>query len=332
MTAGQQKPVKAPFGEAYAVHWNWWLRTFAQQAMQRYPELYEGDASIIAAATDPLTPIDRLYRQRGSDAVFWLARALGRPKAFDVLSLVLTSSPTVSELVRRWRGFLALQADVRFKETAGKSCFVSRELGPDLVLSPYLISPANRKPYGPAMLAGVAAGTLDSAGLVLAGIWSIPRGRAAQPLYRFGTFVGEALDFDSDIVFRLAEGDDTMHVKPAHPPHIEFQHLRRGEGKMVHTGLLARVISTLENVHGAHAGLPATAARIGMSPRSLSRRLSEAGLGYGQLARFIRLRSATQMLARVPPTSKTSPISPDIRTGIICRGNFESWRRSAHPA
>lgn len=288
--------VNAPMGEAYEAYWNWWLREYARQIGLRFPDLSRSGHEPAGGSCDPMATIERLYRLRGCDAVFGLARAMGSPSGFDVVSLVLTSALSVQDLVRRWSGLLSLQASLRYQERNAGHGFVMSEKDSSLVLSPHKVRPANRKPFGPAMLAGVVTGTLESAGLSLRGIWSVPRGGAAKPVFRFGTFLGETMEFDSDIVLMLSGGANALKRTPGFPPSLGFRHLLDPGVGPVQLRLVKRLVDTLEQSEGDHAALPDTAARLGLSSRSLSRRLAETGIGYGRLARFVRLRKASRLL------------------------------------
>lgn len=292
--------VNEPLGEAYSAYWNWWLRHFAKQAEARFPAIYGNSVLQGTEAKDPLSRIGMLYASRGCGAVFNLARALGRPAGFDVISHLLTSAPSMPDLVNRWAGVLALQASFRFHESGQGKDFISSVQRNSLVLSPYKVRPANQKPFGPAMLAGVVTGTLESAGIHIQDIWAVSRGSASRPIYRFGNFVDGNLDFDSDILIIPAE--ETSGFKSeigmmSSASSLSFRHLLNRPHGPGTNRLLARVVGVLELSVGEHPGLSSTAAGLGLSPRSLSRRLSEAGLGYARLARFVRLRKATRMMA-----------------------------------
>ncbi|MGX1497205.1 AraC-like DNA-binding protein [Labrenzia sp. MBR-25] len=292
--------VNEPLGEAYSAYWNWWLKHFAHQAEARFPDVYARCTQQDPDAKDALSRIGMLYEARGCAAVFGLARALGRPSGFDVISHLLTSAQSVSGLVRRWSGVLALQSSIRFEESFARQEFIVADQCNSLVLSPYKVRPANQKPFGPAMLAGVATGTLESAGIHIQGIWSVTRGGASYPMYRFGTFHSDGMDFDSDILIVLSE--DTPGLKRdagLMPParSLSFCHLVNRQTGPGANRLLERVVGSLERSEGEHPGLTSTAAELGLSPRSLSRRLTEAGLGYARLVRFVRLRKATRLLA-----------------------------------
>lgn len=291
----QPETVNAPLGEAYGAYWNWWLRGYARQIMLRFPECVGSSPDEAGPGAHPMKVIELFHRRRGCDAVFALARALGQPAGFDVVSHVLISSSTVPELVRRWSGLLSLQTSLRFAAANESSSFIEREQNTSLVLSPHKVRPANRKPFGPAMLAGVATGTLEGAGVEIRGIWSVPRGRAARPVYRFGTFLGGCMDFDSDIVIVLAEEAPRLRKMPSSPP-LGFRHLLAPGAGPAEVRLVDRLVQVLERVEGQHSGLPAAASALGLSPRSLSRRLEQAGIGYGGLARFVRLRKASGLL------------------------------------
>ena len=298
-SAGNQR-VNEPLGEAYSAYWNWWLDHFARQAETRFPDVYEKCSLRDDHGKDTLSRIGMLYDARGCGVIFDLARALGRPAGFDVISHLLTSAPSVSALVQRWSGVLALQSSIRFQESSPRQEFIVADQRNSLVLSPYKVRPANQKPFGPAMLAGVATGTLESAGAHIQGIWSITRGGASYPIYRFGTFLGDQIDFDSDILIVLSEETSGLKsevglVPPARS--LSFGHLLNSQSGARGNRLLERVVGSLERSEGEHPGLMSTAAELGLSPRSLSRRLTEAGLGYARLVRFVRLRKATRLLA-----------------------------------
>ncbi|MCK7611585.1 helix-turn-helix domain-containing protein [Roseibium sediminicola] len=245
---------------------------------------------------DPMDIVDRLYHKRGCDAVFALARALGSPSGFDVISHVLMRSETLPELVRRWNGLVTLQASLRYVDGSGTSSFVMNEGAATLLLAPHRVRPANRKPFGPAMLAGVVTGTLESAGFVIEGIWSVPRGRAARPVFQSGFCPEDVLDFDSDLVIRLSGADKTKAKRSRPQFSGDFNHLLAPDATGASIRLITRVVDVLERAEGDHMGLAVTAAGLGVSSRSLSRRLSEAGIGYGRLARYVRLRKASRLL------------------------------------
>ena len=292
--------VNEPLGEAYSAYWNWWLKHFARQAEARFPEIFAGAAAQGTDIGDPLSHIGMLYEARGCGAVFGLARALGRPAGFDVISHLLTSAPTISGLVHRWSGVLALQSSIRFQDSNPRQGFIAADQRNSLVLSPYMVRPANQKPFGPAMLAGVATGTLESAGVHIYGIWSVTRGGVSRPVYRFGTYLGDGIDFDSDILIVLSEkvrGLESEIGLAAPARSLSFAHLVNRQTGSGLNRLLGRVVDSLERTEGEHPGLSSTATELGLSARSLSRRLTEAGLGYARLARFVRLRKATRLLA-----------------------------------
>jgi len=288
--------VNGPLGEAYAAYWNWWLRRYACEAMLRFPDVFNRPSGMADDRSSSLDIVDTLYSRRGCDAVFALARALGSPSGFDVISHVLIRSTTLPELVQRWNGFVSLQARLRCSEGESTSSFVMSEGQTSLVLAPHRVRPANRKPYGPAMLAGVVTGTLECAGFVIEGIWSVPRGRAAHLVFGSGSLVDGAMDFDSNLVIQLSDGVVPGRCRPLQAFSGDFRHLLAPGARVASDRLVGRVVAVLERAEGAHTGLSATAACLGVSSRSLSRRLSEAGIGYARLARYVRLRKASRLL------------------------------------
>jgi len=288
--------VNAPLGESYAAYWNWWLRGFAVRAERCYPDVFAVRVDKGNCGSDPMAKIDRLHRARGCHAIFDLARSLGRPSGFDVISLILTSSQTVPELVRRWTGLLSMQASLRCVTDPEIPAFLMQERALTLILSPYRIRPANRHPFGSAMLAGVATGTLESAGFAVKDIWAVPTAGAARSICRLGTGAGESMDFDSEIVVSLAKGEVSNPGPSRMPLGLGFRHLLDPDAAPRTVRLIARLVEVLEHTQGDHTALPLVASRLGLSQRSLSRRLTEAGIGYARLSRFVRLRKASRLL------------------------------------
>ncbi|WP_428649456.1 helix-turn-helix domain-containing protein [Roseibium sp.] len=297
--AAASESVNAPLGEAYSAYWNWWLSRFAGEAVKRYPDVYGLETVQAGTHPDPMDRIARLYVARGCDAIFGLARALGRPSGFDVASFLITGTGSIPDLVRKWSGFVGQQSAIRFQAEGRENGFIEREDDFTLVLSPYNVRPANQKPFGPAMLAGVAAGTLEGAGYEIEAIWSVTRTGHSKPLLRFGMFLGERIEFDSDIVIRLSQKRRPL-ASGAVPGTLSLYHLMRPEVGPAGARLLSKLVSHMEVVEGEHPTLATAATSLGLSARSLSRRLHEAGLGYGRLTRFVRLRKATRLIAVSP--------------------------------
>lgn len=290
----RRAPVSSAYGEAYNAYWNRWLRDLAGQARLKHPDLFRGKTCAGGDSMKPLASIEQLYRKRGGGAVFELARAMGRPSGFEVFSLVLTSARSIEELIGRWNGLLAMQAQVRFAEQQSVCDFVVPEAG-GLVLSPHRVRPANLNPFGPAIQAGVAVATLEGAGLSVERVWSVPRGGAARQIGKPGAAAENAMDFDSDIVISLTGGTAAALAAPRGTG-LDLAHLIRAEPAPGARRLVARVAAALEAEEGPQAGLPDVAASLGLSSRTLSRRLSEAGTGFARLARFVRLRKASCLL------------------------------------
>ncbi|MHA7772653.1 hypothetical protein [Roseibium sp. M-1] len=293
-SAPARESVNEPLGEAYSAYWNWWLRNFVKLAQMRYPEVFCQKGPEVAKP-DPLSRVGLLHSARGCGAVFELSRALGRPTGFDVISHVLTSAPTVTDLVRRWSGVLAMQSEIRFPSGTRSQDFIAVDCAKALVLSPHAVRPANQRPFGPAMLGGVALGTLESAGVEVHSVWSVARSGATHPVFRFGTFVGNHIAFDSDLVIVLSDEAPALtgefRLKPPERG-LALNHLVQGAHQLGLNRLVGRVVGALDAAEGDHPTLAATAAGLGLSARSLSRRLNEANVGYGRLARFEGYRHA----------------------------------------
>ncbi len=299
-SARKQAPeeVNEPLGEAYSAYWNWWLKRFAEEAEKRFPDIFEKPSNTNGCASDPLDRIDRLFRARGCDAIFGLSRALGRPSGFDVASFVITGSASIPKFVKNWSGLIRQQADIRFPSSGREIEFLATEGVTTLVLSPYQVRPANQKPFGPAMLAGVVAGTLEAAGYDLEGIWSLTRGGQSKPILRFGMFLGDSIDFDSDIVIRVSpERAAQRRTASALPATLTLNHLMRSGAGFGSARLLSRIVAQMEMAGEELPTLVSSAETLGLSARSLSRRLQDAGVGFARLTRFVRLRTSTRLIA-----------------------------------
>lgn len=309
MACDESDGVNSSLGEAYSSYWDVWLTLFAADVRRRYPEIFLGFAADGTTKPDPLSVFSVLYNARGAGPIFEMSWQRSRRIGFDVANFLLLSAHSAQEMARRWQRFVAQQAQVRLAHETSPTAFLDCDERDCIVLQPYLVKPANLRVFGPAMMGGVAVGTFQRMSPYPVEVFEVQRAGATRRLLHKGRSWPEDICFDSQIVIRFAGGsaaEGRSQLLPDRVPHkhtpmadnghclLSLNHLAApGVGRFV-----TRLTGVMRNGDGRHVGMDLAARRLGLSTRSLSRRLKDAELGYAKLSRFVRLRTACIHLAQ----------------------------------
>ena len=279
--------VNKPMGEAYSAYWNKWLERGASAA---HPVL---GSQAEAAPPSAIDIFNQLYEHAGGEAVFKIARQNSQMSGFDIQSLLFSSAPDPATLVKRWQKVAHAQATIRFCTKQMQPDFIQILPSGEIVLSPSRIRPANRSKFGAAMLAGVVANALSQFAVEPVQIFEVLKTGTTRELKSVKDQT--TLDFDptSDIVFRMTSEVSRNETHAAPSPFLNLNHLFN------HTGhpLFRQMIAWLDQQSGEHTNVEHCAHQLGMSVRTLSRRLKSHDLTYGGLVRFIRLRNAARLMS-----------------------------------
>ena len=284
--------VNQPLGEAYSSYWDAWLKGFSTR-------LVAPGRSVCAQPQTNMSPLDTIHshcKLHGNGPVFDLARISG-PIGFDLINFVLMSSPDSLRMAERWRKLVRYQVSVRSSGQDDPTRFLEIDDDNNVVLTPGIVRPANLSTFGPAMLAGVAIGAFQRLHRQKVQVLEImPNGRS-RPLNLRGNRQTGDIAFDSQILIRFGRDLTPTNgsVFPLSAPNLPLSLAHLGTKRS--DRFLEKVAAVMPRESGCHRPLEDTARLLGMSARSLSRRLSEEGTAYGKLARFVRLRKACLLLS-----------------------------------
>lgn len=290
--AGTGGSVNGGLGEAYATYWDGWLHHCARQALALYPDLQPDHSR---REFDPLALFYRLYARHGTGLIFSIARRNARLPGFDIAHFLLQEASNAADLARRWHAMLKQQAKVRARDGEAAGSFIETGDMLEFALSPFLVQPANRAPFGPAMMGGLAVGAFEQMADRPVEVFEQRNNGLTRPLNLSAPGQFTEIAFDSRIVIRVPidARPRPINLASARMARLSLTHLTSAQ----HAPLVSRLASVMRGGEGRHIDLDEAAFRLGMSARNLSRRLTSAGLGYARLSRFMRLRTACLHLA-----------------------------------
>ncbi|MFD2204738.1 helix-turn-helix domain-containing protein [Kiloniella antarctica] len=286
-TQNSKKINPPPLGESYARQWSTWfqnLGVMAAKINQTLPNQF------MNASQELL----KLSQNHGYQSVLQLSYQAAININFDPISFSLSSARTPRQLVLRWTSCLELQSHNRLiasgkkfshpKYRAWYNYFIEQISSEEIVIRPFLSPLANMSCFGPAVLGGVACALFD---LQAVEIWVHPPNSPSYKLNLQSTLVFNPLlarNFtpDSEI---LIKGTPLIHLREKNLAAMQdLTHL------ISDRELLSRITSLPKSQDGGHLPMPFAARHIGISTRSLSRRLTNLNTGYATLIRHIRFR------------------------------------------
>ncbi|WP_027834606.1 helix-turn-helix domain-containing protein [Maritalea myrionectae] len=276
--------VNKPMGEAYSAYWDMWLQKGALAVHTQF--------DLTTKTASPLDTFDQLYEQYGGKAVFDFVAQQGAINGLDVPSLLFSSAKTPADLVHKWQQITQAQSEIRFGSKNSSADFVHLLPSGELVLSPSRIRPANLSRFGAAMLTGVMAHTLQQLSPAGVTVFEAVKAGSTRSIDNITSRADIGFDASSDIIIRCVDAapKDAPRNKPT--PYLHLNHLFNHHNHP----LFRQLVHFLDQQSGGHTSIDETAFHLGLSVRTLSRRLHINGISYGRLTRFVRLRKALQLL------------------------------------
>ena len=279
-------------GESYTRYWSYWLPRALKRTISMLPRTASPAFNAEGARAPVLAQFTAIDAEFGNAAIFAASYRQAADLGFDPIKYLLFDAPDMRTFVRRWQRLIHAQASLRQGHAGTNQPFIAEESETSFVLTPAAVQPACAKPFGPAMLGGVVAGTLETIGQSGVDVWELRRAGASRAIMLNGRITGGDIGFDSSLLIKAG----VSHGRPHQVPHCgalcdplcDLAHLVRIDARP----MLARLLAVCMAGEGCYRPLEETARLIGISVRTLSRRLSEAGISYATIIRFARLRKA----------------------------------------
>lgn len=280
------KNVNGPLGEAYSAYWDHWLAILAKVAKTRFSS-YEP----LQKLTSPMEVFEQVADKFGAGEIFHLAHFMPQNSGFEVIKHVLEQARNPTDLAQRWQTISQQQASVRFGNKVSSIQLVSQVSRNEFLLDPGSQRQAKLTLFGAAMLGGAAASAFQHVAQSELDLIEIRPYGASRSVYcesrkkaDFGT--------DSKLLIRLA-GTSLTDRKRNTQSNATLNHLSEAQ----YIPFLRKLSKIMISGEGTHISMSKAAHTIGLSKRTMSRRLGAAGLSYAKLMRFLRLRHASQLLA-----------------------------------
>ena len=278
--------VNGPLGEAYSAYWDHWLNQAAARAATRFSSGISLDVS-----QSPIEVFERVANRFGTGEIFHLSRSMPHSSGFEAVKQVLERANNPADLARRWQTIAQQQANVRLGHKTSTGQLVSEVAPGEFLLDPASQRQAKLTQFGPAMLSGAAASAFQHVASTKLELIEIRPSGASRPMYDKD---GRANDFDADSKLLIRQTAVELSGQTFSELRVPtLSHLSDAQ----HIPFLRRLSNIMINDDGTHTPMSKAAHAMGLSTRTLSRRLTESGLSYAKLMRFLRLRHASQLLA-----------------------------------
>ena len=280
-----------PMGESYARQWSQWFDNLGEQA-----------AEINSLQTQSLFPshpinaadeVKKFADFNGIHRVFSLSYQAANNIHFDPISFSLLSSSSPYQLTKRWVKCLNLQKQNRLI-ASGLTNTSSAKTGPDeafietitpneVVIRPYVSALACKREYGPAVLGGVACALFD---LEYAEILVQFTNGRTEPIIFKAIQHHRHFNYDPDVTLIIRGKPKLLLKEWDRTQSSDLSHILKNKELLTHLSQLPKPRD------GGHFTMREAARMIGLSTRSLSRKLSSAETGYAEIIRHIRFKNA----------------------------------------